>query len=76
MLRLDFNAIPIFCLHRALRKIHTWKLFAYRIFAHGKIKSGRKSLVKKKKIQAQRREKEYHSGKKRKKSFVKATGSG
>ena len=49
MLRLDFNAIPIFCLHRALRKIHTWKLFAYRIFAHGKIKSGRKSLVKKKK---------------------------
>ena len=49
MLRLDFNAIPIFCLHRALHKIHTWKLFAYRIFAHGKIKSGRKSLVKRKK---------------------------
>ena len=57
MLRLDFTAIPIFCLHRTLHKIYTWKLFAYRIFAHGKIKSGRKSLVKKKKIQAQRREK-------------------
>ena len=34
-----------FCLHCALYKIHTWKLFA-----HGKIKSRRKSLVGKKKM--------------------------
>ena len=39
----------IICLHRALYKIHTWKLFVYgKIFARGKIKSGRKSLVKRK----------------------------
>ena len=35
---------------RALEKIYTWKLFAYgNIFVHGKIKSKRKSLVKKEK---------------------------
>ena len=56
-----------------------WKLFAYgKIFTHGKIKSERKSSKKKKpkKKQAQRNEKEYHSVKKRKKSFVKVTGIG
>ena len=61
-----------------------WKLFVYgKIFARGKTKSGRKSLVKKdknknkqKQKQAKRRKKEYHSVKKRKKSFVKATGTG
>ena len=42
MLRLDFRVTSIFCLHHALYKIHTWKLFAY-----GKIKSGREALVKK-----------------------------
>ena len=34
----------MFCLHRALRKIHMWKLFAC-----GKIKSGRRKKKKKKK---------------------------
>ena len=29
MLRLDFHVISIFCLHRALYKIHTWKVFVY-----------------------------------------------
>ena len=42
MLRLDFRVTSIFCLHHALYKIHTWKLFAY-----GKIKSERETLVKK-----------------------------
>ena len=86
MLGLNFNIISIFCLHRTLYKIHMWKLFVYgKIFARGKTKSGRKSLVKKdknknkqkqKQKQAKRRKKEYHSDKKRKKSFVKATGTG
>ena len=39
MLGLDFHLISIYCLHRALYKIHTWKLFVYgKIFARGKIK--------------------------------------
>ena len=38
------QVISIFCLHRALYKIHTCTLFS-----HGKIKSGRKFLVKRKK---------------------------
>ena len=64
---LVFHVICIFCLHRAFDKIHTWKLFAFgKIFAHGKIKSGRKSLVKKEKKRAQRIRKENHSVKKRK----------
>ena len=42
MLRLDFRVTSIFCLHHALYKIHTWKLFAY-----GKIKSGIETLEKK-----------------------------
>ena len=83
MLVLDFHVISIFCLHRTFYKIHTWKLFVYwKIIAQGKIKSGRKSLVKKKKKNkkkgkklAQRKKKEYHSVKKRKNSFVKATGT-
>ena len=59
----------VFCLHRALYELHTWKLFDHgKIFAHGKIKSGRKSLgKKKKKRQTLRRKKRYHSVKKRKK---------
>ena len=49
------HVYSIFCLHRALYKIHSWNLFA-----HEKIKSERKSVVKKekkKKKQAQRRKK-------------------
>ena len=50
MLGLDFHLISIYCLHHALYKIHTWKLFVYgKIFARGKIKIGRKSLGKKEK---------------------------
>ena len=73
-----FKVICIFCLHRTLEKIHTWKLFACgKIFARGKIKSRRKSLVKiGKKIQALRTKKENHSVKKRKRSLVKATVTG
>ena len=46
MFGLDFHAISIYCLHRALYKIHKWKLFAY--LSLGDNKSGRKSLVEKK----------------------------
>ena len=46
MFGLDFHAISINCLHRALYKIHKWKLFAY--LSLGDNKSGRKSLVEKK----------------------------
>ena len=58
-------------LHCPLDKIHSWKLFAFgKIFAHGKVKSRRKSLIKKKKEQSLRSEKEYHLSRKEKKSFV------
>ena len=70
MLRLNFHVISIFCLlrlHRALYKIHMWKLFDY-----GKIKNWKKVLGKeRKKKQVQRRKKEYHSVKKRKKFLCK-----
>ena len=59
MVGLDFHVISIFFLHRTLYKIHMWKLFVYeKIFGHGKIKSGRKSSVKKKgkKIGAKKKE--------------------
>ena len=46
MFGLDFHAISIYCLHRALYKIHKLKLFAY--LSLGDNKSGRKSLVEKK----------------------------
>ena len=42
--RFNIHLISTPCLHRALYKIHTWKFCAY-----GKIKSGRKTLVKNKK---------------------------
>ena len=49
-LGLVFHVICIFCLHHALGKIHSWKLFALgKIFAHGRIKSGGKYLLKKNK---------------------------
>ena len=47
MLRLNFHVISIFCLlrlHRALYKIHMWKLFDY-----GKIKNWKKVLGKERK---------------------------
>ena len=54
MFRLNFNIISLFFLHRAIYKIHMWKLFVYgKIFAHGQTKSGRKSLVKKRQKQKQ-----------------------
>ena len=57
MLGLVFLVVPIICLHRALYKIHTWKLFVYgKIFARGKIKSGRKSLVKRKEKESRPKE--------------------
>ena len=46
MFGLDFHAISIYCLHRALYKIHKWKLYVY--LSLGNNKSGRKSLVEKK----------------------------
>ena len=67
-MELFFHVISIFCLHRALDKIHRWKLFAY-----GKIRKNqrrKKVLVRKKKEEeeknAQRRKKKYHSVKKKK----------
>ena len=78
MVGLDFHVISIFFLHRTLYKIHTWKLFVYeKIFGHGKIKSGRKSWVKKR--EKNRRKEERKStilSRKEKNSFVKATGTG
>ena len=72
ILGLVFHVICLFCLHHALDKLHTWRLFVYgKIFARGKITSGRKSLVKKEKKDAQSRQNENHSVKKRKKNFVK-----
>ena len=87
MLGLNFNIISIFCLHRTLYKIHMWKLFVYgKIFARGKTKSGRKSLVKKDKNKNKQKQTKTKTGQKKKervpfcqekkKSFVKATGTG
>ena len=74
MVGLDFHVISIFCLHRALYKIHTWNLFGKifargkifsrgKIFARGKIKSGRKKKKKK-------QERKYHFVKKRKENLL------
>ena len=57
MFGLDFHVYSIFCLHRALYKIHSWNLFA-----HEKIKSERKSVVKK--------EKKKETGPKKKESTI------
>ena len=76
MLGLDFHLISIYCLHHALYKIHTWKLFVYgKIFARGKIKIGRKSLGKKekKKKGPKKKERVPFCQEKKKKSFVKVT---
>ena len=74
-----FHVISIFCLQRALSTIHTWKLFAYgKIFAHRKIKNGKKSLVKKlkKKTDPKKKERVPFCQKKEKNSFLKTTGTG
>lgn len=75
MLRLDFHVISLFCLHRALSKIHTWKLFVYgKIFAYGKINSGRKSLGEKKEKKGRPKEERKSTtlSSKEQNSFVKA----
>ena len=75
MLRLDFHVISLFCLNRALSKIHTWKLFVYgRIFAYGKINSGRKSLGEKKEKKGRPKEERKSTtlSSKEQNSFVKA----
>ena len=77
-LGLVFPVISIFCLHHTVKKIHTWKLFTYgKIFAHGKIKSRRNSLVKKKKKNMPEEErKSTILSRKEKNSSVKATSTG
>ena len=57
------HVYSIFCLHRALYKIHSWNLFA-----HEKIKSKRKSVVKKEKKKRRRNKKE--TGPKKKESTI------
>ena len=76
MLKLFFTLFPyLVYIPHCTKFTHGSSLLNYgKIFAHEKIKSGRKSLVKKRKKEAQRRKKNYHSDKKRKNSFVKATG--
>ena len=76
LVELFFHVISIFCLHRALDKIHTCKLFAY-----GKIRKNqrrkkvlvRKKKKKKKKIPKEERKSTILSRKKN--SFVKATST-
>ena len=78
-LGLVFPVISIFCLHRTVNKIHTWKLFTCgKIFALGKIKSRRNSLVKKKekKNMPEEERKSTILSRKEKNSFVKATSTG
>ena len=77
MVGLDFHVISIFFLHRTLYKIPTWKLFVYeKIFAHGKIKSGRKSSVKKREKNRRKEERKSTILSRKENSFVKATGTG
>ena len=75
MLRLNFHVISIFCLlrlHRALYKIHMWKLFDY-----GKIKNWKKVLGKeRKKNRSKEERKSTILSRKEKNSFVKATSAG
>ena len=75
MLRLNFHVISIFCLlrlHRALYKIHMWKLFDY-----GNIKNWKKVLGKeRKKNRSKEERKSTILSRKEKNSFVKATSAG
>ena len=63
MFGLDFHVYSIFCLHRALYKIHWWNLFA-----HEKIKSERKSVVKKEKKEREKRKRKKKQAQRRKKA--------
>ena len=76
-----FKVISLFCLHRTSDKIHPWKLFVHRkIFAPGKIKSGRKSLVKKKKTRRLKEDRKFTILSRKENiplySLMKATGTG
>ena len=76
LVELFFHVISIFCLHRALDKIHTCKLFAY-----GKIRKNqrrKKVLVRKKKKKKKKMPKEERKStilSRKKNSFVKATST-
>ena len=72
ILGLVFHVISIFCLRRGLYKIHMQKLFAYgKMIAYGKIKNGRKSLIKKKKKKEKKnRPKERSTTLSRKEKFL------
>ena len=83
MLGFVSRVISVFCLHRALDKIHIWKLLVYeKIFAHGKNKKRKKVLGKKKKKNKRRPREEGKSTTLSSKeniplySVVKATGTG
>ena len=79
MVGLNFLVISIFCLYRALYKIHTWKLLTYEnIFAHAK-----KSIAEeipgwknKKKYRPKEERKNTILSRKEKKFFVEATDTG
>ena len=77
LVELFFHVISIFCLHHALDKIHTWKLFAY-----GKIRKNqrrKKVLVRKKKKKKKKKmpkeERKSTIPSRKKNSFVKATST-
>ena len=77
MLGLVLLLVPIICLHHAFYKIHPWKLFVFgKIFAHGKIKSGRKSQGKKTESRPKEERKSTILSRKEKYSFVKVIGTG
>ena len=75
-----FHVISIFCLHHGLYKIHMQKLFGYgKMIAYGKIKNGRKSLIKKKKKRKKRKtdpRKGVPLCQEKKNSFVEVTSTG
>ena len=69
MVRLDFHVISIFCLHRALYKIHTWNLFE-KIFALGKIFAREKNKRGRKKKKKTRKKVPFCQEKKRKENLL------
>ena len=79
MVGLNFIVISIFCLYRALYKIHTWKLLTYEnIFAHAK-KSIAEEIPRwknKKKYRPKEERKSTILSRKEKKFFVEATDTG
>ena len=78
LVELFFHVISIFCLHRALDKIHTWKLFAYgKIGKNQRRKKvlARKKKKKKKKKKMPKEERKSTILSRKKNSFVKATST-